>query len=560
MKYFKVWWILFLAPVVLVACNENHTGPSKEMIDDLQLKKGKIISCGPPGKEFGTVNFTMSCSRQTQNDFNVAVELIHSFEYDEAEKVFAKIINESPECAMAYWGIAMCYYHPLWEPPSEADLKKGSKAIAIAKTMSTTERESGFINAIAAYYEDWSKTSPIARSLHFEKAMEQLHNKYPDDTEAAIFYALALDAAADATDKSYANQKKAGAILEALYKEQPNHPGIIHYIIHTYDYPGIANLALPAARRYARVAPSSSHALHMPSHIFTRLGMWDDCIRSNLESVAAANCYAQSAGIKGHWDEELHGLDYLVYAYLQKGNNTAAKKQLQDIESINDVQPVNFKVAYTFAASPARTVLENKNWQQAESLQPHPNFPWQKFPWQEAIVHFARVLGAAHTGNITAAQSALARLNRLYDTLQAQKDLYKSKQVAIQIKTGEAWIFFMKGTKTGALDLMRSAADMEDSTSKHPVTPGEVLPARELYADMLLEMQQNENALLAYENVLEKSPNRFNSLYGAGVAAEKSGLTEKAVFYYTQLCAIADLNSNRPELPVAKAFLSKHSK
>jgi tetratricopeptide (TPR) repeat protein len=561
MNSHKAYRILFLSSAAFIACNENHSVPSKELIGDLHLKRGEIISCGPPGKEFGTINFEMSCSKETQNDFNVAVELLHSFEYDEAEKMFAKIIDESPGCAMAYWGIAMCNYHPLWEPPTETDLKKGSMAIAIAETINKkSERESGFINAIAAYYEDWSKTDPRARSLRFEKKMEQLHNKYPDDTEAAIFYALALDAAADATDKSYSNQKKAGAILEALYKKQPNHPGIIHYIIHTYDYPEIAAFALPAARRYAEIAPSSAHALHMPSHIFTRMGMWDDCINSNLKSVASANCYAQSAGIKGHWDEELHGLDYLIYAYLQKGDNNAANKQLHYIGSIQKVYPVNFKVAYTFAASPSRAALENKNWTKAAGLQLHPaDFPWQKFPWQEAIVHFTRLLGAVHKTDIPAAQSELKRLNVLHDTLQKQKDLYKSTQVAIQIKTGEAWILFIKGKKTAALGLMKAAADMEDSTSKHPVTPGEVLPSRELYADMLLQMQQNENALLAYEEVLQKSPNRFNSLYGAGLAAEKSGLIDKAVLYYKQLFSIANSNSNRPELSVARAFLSTHS-
>jgi tetratricopeptide (TPR) repeat protein len=348
--------------------------------------------------------------------------------------------------------------------------------------------------------------------------------------------------------------------LENLYKQEPDHPGVVHYIIHTYDYPGIAALALPAARRYAAVAPSSAHALHMPSHIFTRLGLWDDCIRSNIESVEAAKCYAESTGITGHWDEELHGLDYLVYAYLQKGDNAAAGDQLKYIASIKKVFPVNFKEAYTFAAAPSRMVLENKNWHEAAGLQLHPSdFPWEKFPWQEAINHFTRLLGAAHINNISAAEAELAKLHALSDTLQKQKDLYKANQVAIQVKAGEAWIAFMKGRKSYALKAMSAAADMEDSTSKHPVTPGEVIPARELYADMLLQMQQYENALQQFEKVLQKSPNRFNSLYGAGVAAERSGLMDKAVFYYKQLSSIASPNSNRPELLVAKKFLGKRS-
>ena len=541
----------------MLACGGKNAIPSKERIGELNLKNGQLISCGPAATEFGLVNFESNCSEKVKGDFNIAVELLHSFEYDESEKVFAKIINESPDCAMAYWGLAMCNFHPLWEPPTEADLRKGANAIAIATSLTQrSQHESDYINAVAAYYKDWSHTDPHTRSINFEKAMEQVHSKYPEDKEAAIFYALALDAAADPTDKSYSNQKKAGEILNTLYASEPNHPGIIHYIIHTYDYPGIADLGLQAARRYAGVAPSSAHALHMPSHIFTRLGLWNECISSNIRSVASAQCYGVSAGIKGHWDEELHGLDYLAYAYLQKGDNKAAGELLKYITTIKEVYPVNFKGAYTFAAVPSRIALENKNWQQASGLQLHPaDFPWNKFPWQAAIIHFARLLGAAHLGDRPSVQSELAKLNTLYDTLQKQKDIYKSKQVGIQIKIDEAWIAFMNDKRAESLDRMSKAADMEDSTSKHPVTPGEVLPARELYADMLLQTKHNETALQTYESVLQKSPNRFNSLYGAGVAAERSGNAEKAVFYYKRLVSIADSNSNRPELLAARSFL-----
>jgi len=560
-SFFKNYLLIFFVATIVLACGGNNATPSKELINELHLKSGKLISCGPPEKEFGTVDFEMTCNKKVKDDFNVAVELLHSFEYDESEKVFAKIIDESPNCAMAYWGVAMCSFHPLWEPPTEADLKKGAEAIAIANSITgKSERESAYINAVAAYYKNWNKKiEPQQRALNFEKAMEQLYKKYPGDKEAAIFYALALDAAAKPTDKSYANQKKAGEIFNTLYTAEPNHPGIIHYIIHTYDYPGIADLGLIAARRYAEVAPSSAHALHMPSHIFTRLGLWDDCIKSNIQSVDAAKCYAESAGIKEHWDEELHGLDYLVYAYLQKGDNVSAAEQLNYLKTIQEVYPVNFKGAYTFAAVPSRVALENKNWNEAATVQLHPeNFPWNKFQWQEAIIHFARLLGNVHIKNIEAAQSELTKLNQLHDTLEKQKELYKANQVAIQIKEGEAWIEFESGKTTEALNLMKLAADMEDSTSKHPVTPGEVLPARELYADMLLEMKQNENALQTYEAVLQKNPNRFNSLYGAGVAAERADNRGKAVFYYKQLLAISDLNSNRSELTVAKTFLKKY--
>ena len=561
MKYFrKDQWQFFLLLLLVASCRENNSVPSKESISELNLKRGALISCGATDKEFGTVDFDMSCNEEVKNDFKVAMELLHSFEYDEAEKAFAKIIDKAPDCAMAYWGIAMCNFHPLWEVPTEPDLKKGSKAIEIANSITKkSHRESGYINAIAAYYKDWNKTDPHTRCINFEKAMEGMYNAYPQDKEAAIFYALALDAAADPPDKNYVKQKKAGAILNALYARQPNHPGIVHYIIHTYDYPGLA-VALPAARRYAKIAPSSAHALHMPSHIFTRLGLWDECISSNLQSVSAAKCYAESAGIKGHWDEELHGLDYLVYAYLQKGNNKAAEKEVKYLSTITEVYPLNFKVAYAFAAIPSRILLENKNWNGAAALHIYPeNFPWNKFPWQEAIIHFTRLMGAAHKGNPEEAKAELIKLNQLNDTLQKQKDFYKSRQVSVQIKTGEAWIKFATGKKTEALNLMKVAAGMEDSTEKHPVTPGAVLPARELYADMLLEMKRNQMASKAYEAVLQKNPNRFNSVYGAGIAAERSGNKEKASSYYKLLVAIADsTKSDRIELALARSYLMKN--
>ncbi len=562
MKYFKkIPASLFLSLFLMISCKEKKNVPSKEVIDQLSLKRGNVISCGVSDQQFGSVEFEMTCDEKAKKDFNLAVELLHSFEYDESEKVFAKIIDETPGCAMAYWGVAMCNFHPLWNPPTEAELQKGSKAIEIAKSITAkSKREAAYINAIGLFYKDWNKIDHHTRCVSFENAMEQLHTSYPDDKEATIFYALSLDAAAIPTDKTYANQKKAGAILNALYVVEPNHPGIIHYIIHTYDYPELAVLALPAAKRYAEVAPSSAHALHMPSHIFTRLGLWDECINSNLKSIDAAKCYAESADIKGHWDEELHGMDYLVYAYLQKGENKLAKEQLEYLKTINEVYPVNFKVAYAFAAIPSRYALENKKWNEAAVLQIHPaNFPWNNFPWQEAIIHFTRLLGCVHTANLNVAKFELTKLNQLHDTLEKQKDNYKSKEVEIQIKTGEAWIQFASGNKTGAVNTMKLAADMEDSTEKHPVTPGEVLPARELLGDMLLQLNQNENALQAYEAVLKKSPNRFNSLYGAGKAAEKSGNNQKAIFYYNQLSAIADVaNSNRSELAEIKSFLKKH--
>ena len=549
-----------LSIIRLASCGEKNAGPSKELINEINLKRGDVIACGPADKAFGSVNFEMTCDAKAKKDFNLAVELLHSFEYDEAEKVFAKVIDETPDCAMAYWGVAMSNFHALWTQPTEAELKKGGKAIEAGNSVTKkTARESAYINAIASFYKDWDKTDHRTRCINYEKAMEQLHRNYPDDKEAAIFYALALDASADPYDKTYTNQKKAAGILNKLYPDEPDHPGIIHYIIHTYDYPGLAQLALPAARKYATIAPSSAHALHMPSHIFTRLGLWDECIKSNLVSVSSAQCYAEQAGIKGHWDEELHGLDYLVYAYLQKGENKLAKEQLDYLRSIKEVSPTNFKVAYAYAAIPSRFLLENRNWKEAATLQLLPaNLHWEKFPWQESIVHFTRLIGAVHLGKIKDANTELVKMKELHDTLEKQKDIYKSKQVAIQIKTGEAWIELAAGHKAGAFDMMKLATAMEDSTEKHPVTPGEVLPAKELLGDMLMQLQQYENALLTYEEVMQRSPNRFNSLYGAALAAKKSGNNGKAISYYKQLLAITDSErSNRPELTEARSFVMK---
>ena len=552
--------VFFIFVLLMVgSCGGTNNAPADEVINAIDLKQGDVLLCGPPDKQFGSVEFETSCSEKVKKDFNLAIALLHSFEYDEAEKVFAKIINEEPACAMAYWGVAMSNYHPLWAPPTQPELEKGARSIAIAQSLGQkSKRESDYIEAIALFYKDRDKVDHHTRCISFEKAMEKTHIEYPKDKEAAIFYALALDAAADPADKTYINQRKAGALLTALYPDEPNHPGIIHYIIHSYDYPELAGLALPAARKYASIAPSSAHAQHMPSHIFTRLGLWNESINSNLASTSSARCYAESAGIKGHWDEELHGLDYLVYSYLQKGENDLAKQQCDYVRTIHEVYPVDFKDAYAFAAIPARYLLENKAWKEAANLEISPaNFPWEKFLWEKAIIHFTRLLGSVHVGNIDSARVELKNLNTIYDNLMAQKDPYKANQVQIQIKASEAWIQFKEGKNNEALKLMKIAADIEDKTEKHPVTPGEVLPAEELLGDMLLQMNRAGEALYAYEADLKKHPNRFNGVYGAGSAAERSNNFEKANFYYQQLTHISNTNSTRPELEAAKLFLKK---
>lgn len=309
---------------VLSCSTSNQDDRFERELAALDLAEGEITLCGTGGDDFGAVSFAQSCSYAVKDDFNLAIALLHSFEYSEAEKVFARVIERDRDCLMAYWGAAMSTFHPLWAPPTAADLEKGTRIITLGRSVRQGEssRESDYLEAIAAIYDNWKTTDHPTRVLKSEEASGEIFQKYPEDEEAAIFYALALNAAADPADKTFERQKKAGAILNRLFEARPNHPGLAHYIIHNYDYPELAQLGLPAARKYAAIAPASAHAQHMPSHIFTRLGLWDEAIESNLNSVASAQCYAEKSEIKGHWDEELHGLDYLVYAYLQKGAMT----------------------------------------------------------------------------------------------------------------------------------------------------------------------------------------------------------------------------------------------
>ena len=554
--------LFFVLPVFFTACN-NSGNDDKQLQSELtalNLKKGSIISCGPPEAGFGKVEFNLSCSEKVRSDFNLAVAMLHSFEYDEAEKAFAKVIEQDPRCPMAYWGVAMSTYHALWTAPDEESLQKGKKAIEIAKGLKTgSEKEKDYIQAIAAFYTNTEKLSHKARAANYESEMEKLHTKYPDDKEAAIFYALALNATADPTDKTFTKQKKAGQILTSLFAGEGSHPGIAHYIIHNYDYPELAEMALPAARKYASIAPSSAHAQHMPSHIFTRLGLWDEGIQSNLKSVASAVCYAEGAGIKGHWDEELHGLDYLVYAYLQKGQDEQAKAKLDYLANIKQISPANFKVAYAYAAIPSRYYLEKKSWDKAAGLQMmESNLAWEKFPWQKAIIHFTRLLGLAHTNQTAAARTELQKLDSLRIVLEQKKSTYETNQVLIQMKTGEAWILLKEGKKDKALQLMIAAADMEDATGKHPVTPGEVIPARELLADMYLETGNYEKALEAYAADLKTHPGRLNALYGATISAKNRGNKQLADEYYAKLLEVAkDADKNKEQITKVKSLLSK---
>jgi hypothetical protein len=549
--------------IALLSCQvKNNPEQFKAQLQSINLTRGEITLCGSENARFGKVEFGLSCVEKVRANFNLATALLHSFEYTEAEKIFVKVLDEDPECLMAYWGVAMSNFHPLWAPPTNEELEKGSKTIALARTLkSKSKKETDYLEAVAVMYDDWANLDHRTRLLKFEQAAEKIYQQYPADKEAAIFYALALRAASDPTDKSFARQRKAGAILNALFPNEPDHPGVAHYIIHTYDYPELAELALPAARKYASIAATSAHALHMPSHIFTRLGLWDESINSNINSISAAKCYAENSGMKGHWDEELHGMDYLVYAYLQQGRDGLVKEQLDYLQSMEIVSEVNNKDAYVFAAIPTRYALERKAWKEAEALEFKPaNFPWSDYPWEKSIISFGKVLGAVHTRNEKIIQEGLSELKSSYATLKEKNKPYEANQVLIQIKACEGWIQFLKGNKTEAIKLMTESADMEDGTDKHPLTPGEVLPARELLGDMYLEMREFAKALEAYEADLMRHPGRFNGLYGAGVAAQKMGNAEKATTYFQQLISTAQLSDKkRAEFKTAELFLKQSS-
>lgn len=529
MRYFIIL-LLFL-----FCCRQKDQGQIKQEILSLNLNRGDIALCGSENAILGKVDFGLSCTEKVRGNFNLATALLHSFEYAEAEKVFAKVIDEDPECLMAYWGVAMSNFHPLWAPPTKSELEKGSATIKLARALkNNSQRESDYLEAVATLYDNWDKLSHRERLLKFEAASGKTYTAYPEDKEAAIFYALALRAASDPTDQTFAKQKKAGEILNALFPNEPNHPGVAHYLIHTYDYPELAELALPAARKYASIASTSAHALHMPSHIFTRLGLWDESITSNTNSITAAKCYAENSGIKGHWDEELHGLDYLVYAYLQQGNDAKAKEQVEYLRGVDKVFPVNNKIAYTFAAVPTRFALERKDWKAARELSLNENFQWENFPWERSIVSFGKVLGAVHSGDMKLAGAALGELSANHQALVGKND-YEANQVMIQLKAAEGWIQFAKGNKAEAVKLMTESADMEDATEKHPITPGEVIPARELLGDLLMELKEYKKALEAYEVDLKRHQGRLNGLLGAVAAAEKTGEKEKVLSFKKEI-------------------------
>ena len=507
---------------------------------------------GDPSK-LGKVSFPVSCEPSVQPQFSSAVAMLHSFWYEKASDTFAAVAQKDPTCGMAYWGIAMTYYHPIWQAPGPADLKAGAAAAEKAKLAGAkTQRERDYIAAIQTFYTDADKLDHRTRALAYEKAMDQLQARYTDDHEAAIFHALALLATAPPTDKTYVNQKKAGAILEPLFVEQPEHPGIAHYIIHAYDYPPLAPRALDAARRYAEIAPDSPHALHMPSHIFTRLGLWQESIDSNLVSAASA----QKNNAPGN---ELHAKDYLIYAYLQGGQDREAKRALDAPPPGRPDDPQYMNWLYAMGTSPARYAVERHRWDEAAALTVPPNtFPGGRWAWTEANLHFARALGASRIGKTEAAREDVQQLASLRDTLTQGNDQYWADQVDIQRESAAAWITLAEGKREEALRQMRAAAEHEDRTDKYNVTPGVILPARELLGEMLLELKQPAQAMTEFEATLRTAPNRFNALAGAALAAKLSGDQEKAKTYYAKLLAICQhADGDRPELQDARSLLAQ---
>jgi hypothetical protein len=505
---------------------------------------------GEPGK-LGKVNFPVSCDAALQTQFNGAVAMLHSFWYEKASAAFAEIAERDPACGMAYWGIAMSYYHPIWEAPGPAALKQGWAAVTKAKSAAPkTQREQDYVAAIESFYKDSDQLDHHTRALAYEKAMEQLQARYPDDREAAIFYALALLGTAPPPDKTYANQRKAGAILEKVFAEQPEHPGVAHYLIHSYDYPPLAERGLEAARRYAKIAPDSPHALHMPSHIFTRVGLWQESIESNLASAAAA----QKFNAPGN---ELHAKDYMVYAYLQGAQDREAKKLIETAPPPVPSDPQYFNGLYATGTMAARYAVERHRWTEAAALTVPPNiFPGGRYAWTEANIHFARALGAAHLGDSDAVRKSLQQLATLRDTLIQVSEKYWADQLDIQRETATAWLTLAEGKREEALRQMRSAADHEDRTDKHAVTPGVIVPARELLGEMLLELKQPVQAVVEFEATLRTAPNRFNALSGAARAARLSGDDAKAKSYYAKLLAMCDhADGDRPELRDARSLL-----
>src|SRR5713226_507088 len=501
--------------------------------------------------ELGSIHFSTSCAKSTEAAFNRAVALLHSFQYEQSRASFEEVSRRDPNCAMAQWGIAMSHYHGLWD---NGDTAAGRAALQKAQELAsanpkTSARERAYINALAEIYrQDDQDHASHARA--FEQKMGELQTAYPADSEAAIFHALTLAITAPKTDQTFANQRKCGEILEPILKQQPRHPGVAHYIIHCYDNPVLAEQGLGAARMYARIAPASAHANHMPSHLFTRVGSWDESISSNQKSAelaAAAEVNSKNGEAR---DQRLHAMDYLVYAELQSGRVSKAKAVLDEMNALPPVSGLTLTGNYGASAIPARLTIELGNWEQAAQLRVVEG----AVPWAQAISWTAIGVGSARSKNLEKAAQAEQKLADLRDAIAKQNNTYWSNQVEVERREVAAWIAEQNGKREDALKLARSAAELEESMDKAAVTPGAVTPAREMLAELLLIEHRPKESLVEYQAVLKIAPNRFNALYGAARAADASGDATTASGYFRKLTEVA-VGDERPELKMARQKL-----
>ena len=511
----------------------------------------------------GVVKVQTSCTQEAEAQFETGLALLHHMMYEQAADAFTAAATADSACAMAHWGVAMSQLHPLWAPPTEQAFQRGRQALQAATAIDAaadrplTKRERGYLSAMKAYY-DGEMASHTERLGAWEKALKRLHEANPEDVDAGAFYALAHLAVAPPTDKQFAHQRRAGALLERLHERAPHHPGVFHYLIHAYDNPVLAERAVEVARGYHTIAPSVPHALHMPSHIFVRLGVWPEVAAWNARSAEAAR--QQPVGEKTSM-HHAHAMDYRVYAYLQQGLDRQAKEALDEINAVTNYQD-HFASAYGVAAAPARYSLERGDWTAAARLpvRPRSGVPWDTYPHFEAITYFARGLGAARSGDLDGARRALDTLDALHERTVEAGEAYWAVPVAAQRTTVAAWIAHAEGRHETARSLMQEAAELEDSVDKHPVTPGAVRPARELLGDMLVLLGQPAAAMDAYRTALGGSPSRLNSLYGLGRAAELAGDREGARAAYEQLVALSPETEagQRTSVAEAKAFLARN--
>jgi len=504
---------------------------------------------GKPPEQLGKVSFANSCAPAAQASFERALALLHSFWWQEGEKTFRRVLEEDPTCAIATWGIATILIGNTFATgPTPADAQWAKEAIERGRAIGAkTERERLFIEAVAAYYDRFADRTHGQRIKSLADAFEIVAKRFPGDDEAQIFYALYLTATQQPTDKKFTAALKAASILEEQFKKHPDHPGVAHYLIHAYDYPPIAQKGLTAAKRYSEIAPSAPHALHMPSHIFTRVGAWRESAVSNERSAAVAKAENEP-------DARLHAMDYMVYAYLQLARDGDARRVLDEAPRVAGAKPTVRSVPYALAAIPARYAMERSAWKEAAELQLHAS----RFPFTEAITHFARAIGAARSGDAAAAERDVQELARIVEALKATKDAYWTVEVEVQRLSGAAWVAFAKGSRGEALNLMRAAADLEDKSEKAAVSPARIVPARELLGDMLLESGRPGDALAEYERSQARDPNRYRSLYGAGQVAALSGNRDKARHYFSKLIEFAGSGDLRPEVETARRYLASN--